>query len=287
MEIQEKNESTGLKLYNLLKTMSDNQYVQCPCKVTAVNGNYVDVIPIVNDELVNQPLYDVKVQRKESSTAYIYFKIHVGDRGVLRFFDRSIENYSINGSEEYNQDDRIHDANDGCFELGFLPDTESFIYPTDQEIEIALKNVKFRISVNENGDVDILSEGNVNLKITGDVTSQIDGDVTSTIKGDVTSTIEGDLVSTIEGDVNSIIYGNVISAVNGTSSTTVVGNANLTAPIINTIGLLNQVGNVSIEGNVEIIKGGLTSEKDVVGNGISLSSHTHKDSMGGDTSAPQ
>ncbi len=295
MEIQGKNESTGTKLYNLLKTMSDNQYVQCPCRVTAVNGNYVDVVPIINDELVNQPLYDVKVQRKETSTAYIYFKVHVGDRGVLRFFDRSIENYTVNGSEEFNEDDRMHDANDGCFELGFLPDTEAFVYPDDQEIEIALKNVQFRMSIDAEGNVDILSEKNVNIKITGDVTSEIDGDLISTVKGDVdltvngdvTSNVDGDVTSTIKGDVSSNIQGNFTSQILGNSTTIVTGNANLTAPTINTTGLLNQVGNVSIEGNVQIIKGGLTSEKDVVGNGISLSTHTHIDSMGGTTSAPQ
>jgi len=164
MEIQDKNESTGKKLLNLLKTMSDNQYVQCPCKVLAVNGNYVDVLPIINDDIENVPLYDVKVQRKESSTAYIFLGIHVGDRGVLRFFDRSIENYSVNGSEKYNQDDRMHDANDGCFELGFLPDNEAYVYPTDQEIEIGLKNKKFILSVDDAGNVNITAEKPIVVK---------------------------------------------------------------------------------------------------------------------------
>lgn len=188
MEIREINYSTGVKLLELLKTMCDNQYVQCPCKVLAVNGNYVDVLPIINDELVNQPLYDVKIQRKETSKAYIYFKVHVGDRGVLRFFDRSIENYSINGSEVYNNDDRFHDANDGCFEVGFLPDTEAFEYPENQEIEIGLKNAKFKISVDENGNVNISSDGNVNIIVKGDTnlksTLHVDGDITAT--GEVT-----------------------------------------------------------------------------------------------------
>ena len=191
MEIREVNQGVASKLLDLLKTTSDNQYVQCPCKVLAVNGNYVDVLPIINDDMENVPIYDVKVHRKESSEAYIYFKIHVGDRGVLRFFDRSIETYSINGSEGYNEDDRMHDANDGCFELGFLPDNESYVYPTDQEIEIGLKNVKFKISVDENGNIDILSEGNVNLKITGNVTSEVVGNVVSTIKGNNTTNILG------------------------------------------------------------------------------------------------
>jgi phage baseplate assembly protein gpV len=183
MEIQSKNESTGEKLLNLLRTISDNQYVQCPCKVLAVNGNYVDVLPIINDDLVNQPLYDVKIQRKESSTAYIFLGVHVGDRGILRFFDRSIENYSINGSEEYNQDDRMHDANDGCFELGFLPDNEAFVYPINQEIEIGLKNTTFKLSVDSSGNLVITGATNI---INGDTT--INGNLT--VNGTITATDE-------------------------------------------------------------------------------------------------
>ena len=226
MEIREINYSTGVKLLELLKTMCDNQYVQCPCKVLAVNGNYVDVLPIINDELVNQPLYDVKIQRKETSTAYIYFKVHVGDRGILRFFDRSIENYSINGSEVYNNDDRFHDANDGCFEVGFLPDTEAFEYPENQEIEIGLKNAKFKISVDENGNVNILSEGNVKLDVTGNLT------------------------------------------------TTVSGTANLTAPTINTKGILNQTGNVNIIGDVTV-SGEVTGNYGGNKTPIKLTKHIH------------
>ena len=62
MEIEQINESIGQKLVNLLKVNADNQYVQCPCKVLAVNGNYVDVLPIINDDEENQPIYDVKIK---------------------------------------------------------------------------------------------------------------------------------------------------------------------------------------------------------------------------------
>ena len=163
MENKEIDESFGTKLLNLLKTVLDNEYVQCPCRVTAINGNYVDVLPIINDDEVNQELYDVKIRHLESSTAYIFLGVHVGDRGVLRFFDRSIENYSVDGSENYNNDDRMHDANDGCFELGFIPDNEAYVYPTDKEIEIGLKNAKFKLSVDENGNLDITSTTTITI----------------------------------------------------------------------------------------------------------------------------
>ena len=183
MEIEQINQSWGTKLYNLLHTMSDNQYVQCPCRVTAVNGNYVDVLPIINDNIKNQELYDVKIRHLESSTAYIFLGVHVGDRGILRFFDRSIDDYSTNGSEEYNKDDRIHNVNDGCFELGFIPDNESYVYPTDKEIEIALKNTKFKLSVDNVGNLIITGATNV---INGGTT--INGNLT--VNGTITATSE-------------------------------------------------------------------------------------------------
>lgn len=171
MKIEQINESIGQKLYNLLQAHADNQYVQCPCKVLAVNGNYVDVLPIVNDDEENQPIYDVKIKRKESARAYIFLGVKQGDRGVLRFFDRSIDNYSINGSEEYNNDDRMHNDNDGCFELGFVPDSESYVYPTNKEIEIGLKTGTVKMSFSDSG-----------IEITGDVTITgnltVDGEIT-------------------------------------------------------------------------------------------------------------
>ena len=189
MEIQQFGEDVSTKLLRLLKTVSDNQYVQCPCRVTAVNGNYVDVVPIINDDMKNQELYDVKIRHLESSTAYIFLGVHVGDKGILRFFDRSIDDYSTNGSEGYNEDDRIHDVNDGLFELGFLPDNESYVYPTDKELEIGLKSTTFKLSVDSNG----------NLVITG-ATNVINGG--TTINGNLT--VNGTITATEEITGNSI-----------------------------------------------------------------------------------
>ena len=199
MEIEQINESFGQKLYNLLRTVSDNQYVQCPCRVTAVNGNYVDVVPIINDDMKNQELYDVKIRHLESSTAYIYLGVHVEDKGVLRFFDRSIDDYSTNGSEGYNEDDRIHDVNDGLFELGFVPDNEAYVYPTDKEIEIGLKDQTAKISF-ANGNItfiatNINTQGNIthtgNLRVNGTLTATeiiSENGATGTFANQVTTT---------------------------------------------------------------------------------------------------
>lgn len=176
MEIEQINESIGQKLVNLLKINADNQFVQCPCKVLAVNGNYVDVLPIINDNEQNQPLYDVKIKIQETQRAYIFLGVKQGDRGVLRFFDRSIEDYSVNGSEDYNNDDRMHNDNDGCFELGFIPDSEAFVYPTDKEIEIGLKSGTVKMSFTESG-IEIVGNVSIkgNLTVSGEVTGGTTG----------------------------------------------------------------------------------------------------------------
>ena len=258
MEIKQVDESFGNKLYNLLVTMSDNQYVQCPCKVTAVNGEYVDVLPIINDDVKNQELYDVKIRRHESSEAYIYFKVHVGDRGVLRFFDRSIADYSVNGSEEYNQDDRMHDVNDGLFELGFIPDEEKYKhYPNEEDIEmeIGLKNRKLTLSVDKDGKTDFqigLDEEEEKSTITLSIDK--DGNIDLTTEGDITINTKGDVTQTINGNVSSTIKGNLTANIDGTST--------ITCPTNNITGNIN-------------VTGGIITTGDVVANGISLYNHRH------------
>lgn len=237
-------------LNKILINTTDELYVQNPCKVVGVNGNYVDVLLYINDEEPDQVIYNVPVIRPaETQRAYVFLGIKEGDRGICRFFDRSTEAY-LKSDFDYNSDDRQHDINDRCFELGFLPDEEAFVYPTDQEIEIGLKNVKFRLSVDNDGNVDILSEGDVNLKITGNVTSEIDGNVTSLVKGSVVSTI------------------------NGNSTSTISGTSTIICPTT------NHTGNINIEGQV-VVNG------EVISNGVALSTHTHKGVTAGNSSTGQ
>ena len=121
----------------LLDTVTDNIYVNNPCQVVNVssNGNFVDVKVFINDEDEDCVLYNVPVQRPETQMAYIFLGIKEGDRGTLKFFDRSTEGYR-QGDYDYNSDERQHDINDSCFELGFFPDSQVFIYPDNVDIEI-------------------------------------------------------------------------------------------------------------------------------------------------------
>lgn len=154
----------------VLRKTTDDIYCTCPCQVINVDNNYVDVKIFINDSEPDQILYNVPIQRPETQRAYIFLGIKKGDRGVLKFFDRSTEGY-LQSDFDYNSDERQHDINDRVFSLGFIPDSESYVYPTDKEIEIGLKDKAIKMSFTENG-----------ITIVGDVT--IDGDLT--VSGEVT-----------------------------------------------------------------------------------------------------
>ena len=150
----------------VLANTTDDLFVLNPCEVVNVNGNYVDVKIYINDEYPNMILYNVPIQRQETQRAYIFLGIKEGDRGTLKFFDRSVEGY-LQSDFDYNSDDRQHDINDRCFELGFIPDKEAYVYPDNVDIEIGLKGKSVKMSFTESG-----------IAITGDVT--ITGNLTVT-----------------------------------------------------------------------------------------------------------
>ena len=234
-----------------MNNTTDELYVQNPCQVIGVHGNYVDVLLFINDDEPDTVIYNVPIIRPETQRAYIFLGIKEGDRGVCRFFDRSTEAY-LQSDFDYNSDERQHDINDRCFELGFLPDKETFVYPTDQEIEIGLKNKKFIFSVNEDGEINIST----------------DSDVTMTIKGDVTSTIEGNLTSTVEGDVTAEINGDLSGTISGNVTANITGTSTITSPTIN------------ITGDISLT-GALTATGEITSNGIPLSTHKHGEVQSG------
>lgn len=145
-----------------------------PAKVMQVNSDgSVNVLIIRNDNLDNCVI-TVPVLRPETQRAYIQLKIKAGDRGVVKFCDKSIEGYRLTGSEQYDNDDRQHSLSDGVFQLGFLPDNEKFIFP-DGEIVIGLKNNKLKLIVDENGNLTITA---ATVTINSDIT--VNGKITAT-----------------------------------------------------------------------------------------------------------
>lgn len=154
-----------------------------PAKVTQVNEDgTVNVVAIRNDE-IDDCVVTVPVIRQETQRAYIQLAINTGDRGVLTFMDRSIEDYRF-GDDSYNGDNRSHSISDGIFRIGFLPDNEKFIFP-EGEIVIGLKNKKFTLAVDAEGNLSISAE----TIIINSKSSTINGDVkvngTVTVSEDV------------------------------------------------------------------------------------------------------
>lgn len=159
-------------LKKAFRATTDELYVQLPAEITKVSsdGNYVSAILRINDNEPDIEVHHIRVRHLESKRAYIYLGMKKGDFGVVRFFDRSTEAY-LQSDFDYNSDDRQHDINDRCFELGFIPDAEAYVYPTNVDIEIGLKGKAVKMSFTESG-----------IAIVGDVT--IDGNLT--VSGEVT-----------------------------------------------------------------------------------------------------
>lgn len=174
---------------NFAKNIQENINSLLPARVVQVNDDgTVNVVAIRNDE-IDDCIITVPVIRPETQRAYICLAIKAGDRGVVKFCDKSIEDYRLTGSETFNGDNRAHSISDGIFQLGFLPDNEKFIFP-EGEIVIGLKNQTFKMAVDENGNLTMTTK---NINITAEqatITSPIDitGDVT--VNGTVTATMD-------------------------------------------------------------------------------------------------
>lgn len=152
------------ELITFAKNIQESINSCLPARVVRVNEDgSVNVVAIRNDE-IEDCVITVPVIRPETQRAYIQLAIKVGDRGIIKFCDKSIEDYRLAGSEAYNNDNRTHSISDGIFQLGFLPDNEKFIFP-EGEIVIGLKNQTFTLSVDENGNLTMITK-NINLKAT-------------------------------------------------------------------------------------------------------------------------
>lgn len=194
-------------LYKFAEKIKNEINCQLPAKVIAVNDDgTVNVVAIRNDD-IDDCVVTVPVIYPETSRAYIVLKIAKGDRGILKFFDRSVEEYR-KGNENNNGDERCHSISDGIFQLGFLPSNEKFVFP-DGEIVIGLKNKKFVLSVNETGDFTISAENIIisakeanitsNVEITGNV--KITGNVNMEGNTSVTGSISATGVISSDEDV--------------------------------------------------------------------------------------
>ena len=147
----------------VFRKIRDSVNCQLPCKITAVNSDgTVDVLVFRNDNIPDCVFPNVPVRHIETSRAYVFLGLKVGDRGVIRFFDRSVEEYK-KGNENETDDPRLHSFSDGLFEVGFLPTTESYSFPSDKTVEIGNKNGSFKVSFAEDGGITIETEKNLSI----------------------------------------------------------------------------------------------------------------------------
>lgn len=153
-------ENISDKIHNLIEYIRNSINCQCPAQIKKVNDDEsVDVLVFRNDEIENQLIPHVKIKHLESARAFVHLGVAEGDYGVIKYFDTSIEDY-LDGQLGYNYDTRCHDTNDACFELGFIPNPSSYIYP-EGEITIGSKTGSALITVN--GDNINITGGNVTI----------------------------------------------------------------------------------------------------------------------------
>ena len=144
---------------------------QLPAKVVKVNTDgTVDLEVFRNDEIENQKLISVKIKHIESTKAYVFLGVSVGDYGIVRFFDTSIQDY-VQGDAGYNYDDRSHNSNDATFELGFIPNPSSYTFPTGHDLVIGTKDGKCLITIDTGGNVVI--EGATSIKLGSGATNKV------------------------------------------------------------------------------------------------------------------
>ena len=117
----------------------------------------------------------MKIKHSETGRAFIQLGVLEGDYGVVRYFDTNVQDY-LDGQVGYNYDNRSHNTNDACFELGFIPNPSTYIYPSGSNITMGNKDGSALLTFDAEGIINIISAtvniaGSSNIKIeAGNVT---------------------------------------------------------------------------------------------------------------------
>lgn len=160
------------KLLKFVEAIKNSVNCQCPAQIKKVNEDgTVDIIVFRNDEIENQLIPHVKIKHPETGRAFIQLGVLEGDYGVVRYFDTNVQDY-LNGQTGYNFDNRSHNTNDACFELGFIPNPSTYIYPSGSNITMGNKDGSALLTFDVEGVINILSAtvniaGNSAIKIEG------------------------------------------------------------------------------------------------------------------------
>ena len=149
---------------NKIKSIQSNQstktYVEKPCRIVKVHSPYmVDVEYFDNNK--SDVLYKVPVNHLQTSKAFVFLTLRVGDRGTLRFLDNDVQNY-MQGNGVESTEIRKHSVNDGMFCLGFYPNPEQYVLP---EGDVSVGNTEGTVITVSGNKIKIYGE---NITIEGE-----------------------------------------------------------------------------------------------------------------------
>lgn len=152
--LNDKVDETQEELERFSRKLKDETNCQLPAIIQTVNEDgTVDCLVIRNDEEKNTVFPNISIKHLETNRAFVYLGVVKGDKGIIRFFDRSVENYKVDGTQDYNGDPRQHSISDSCFEIGFIPQKESYAFPKDKTIAVGNKNGSFLLTIGDNGQL--------------------------------------------------------------------------------------------------------------------------------------
>lgn len=145
---------------DLITGLYSKTLVEKPCKIINIHSQYsVDIEYYDNNK--SDYLYKVPVKHLQTSKAYVFLGLNIGDRGTVRFFDNDVTNY-ICGNGKTSEAVRQHDINDNAFTCGFYPSPEQYVFPQG---EIVIGTTSGAI-VNITGENITISGGNVTINAT-------------------------------------------------------------------------------------------------------------------------
>ncbi len=134
-------------LNDVINGISSAILVEKPCKIINIHSQYcVDIEYYDNN--VADCLYKVPVKHIQTSKAYVYLGLSVGDRGTVRFFDTDVSNYK-SGSSKTGGAVRRHNINDNIFTCGFYPSPSQYLFPSGDVVIGTTSGAQISISGNE------------------------------------------------------------------------------------------------------------------------------------------
>jgi hypothetical protein len=252
----EKPNSELTKFRHFVNTLKDNIKVMLPCEVLEVDHTkqHVDLKILAKDtddlgNVLDFPILpNIPIRYTcETSKAIVRTPIQVGDTGTVEFFDSSIEKYKLEGIVEYHYIDESHTLTDGVFTSGFVSEVDVFTptNPTDPLI-IMLKNNKFELRSDNNGNVTMNVTGNVDLNVTGNADIDVTGNVDLLANGTVN--VKGLGIVTVECTQNLILK-SALNIVLDSPLITMKGSLTTDGGTTTLLGNLNMNGDVNHTGN--------------------------------------